>query len=426
MSRIRPITCTFGVAAALLVGLVGCNAAVPSASPSASRVPTIAPSTASPSAGESVDPNAIYAEINAQVQAIRGLEEKEPIQPSIVSPETFGQVLEKSIRENSPPELLAAYERLYKGMDLLEDASSLEDLYVDLLQSQAAGLYDPASKKLYVLSREGAVGAVEKVYYSHEYEHALQDQHFDLRKLTDGLTDQTDRQLARQALVEGDAYTVMTVWLTQNLGLAEILEIVQAGDDPETQAALDRIPPIIKEQILFSALQGTTWVQGLQLAGGWQAIDEAFAQPPESTEQILHADKWASFEPPVEVTIPDDVTTRMGQGWSETLQDTFGERQLAVWLGPEHDGDRAAAGWGGDRVVLLDGPDDSWAIALVSEWDDSGEARDFADAATARLDAAAIHGSVVHQPGRTSVTVLFASDDAVAVGLDRIFGNTGV
>lgn len=375
MTRFRSIAPVVAATSALLFALVGCNpTTVPSASPSPTPTATPGPSTGSPSPTASVDPDDIYAAINAQVQAIRGLDEKEPIKPSIVSQAELGQVLERSIREDAPPELLAAYERLYKGMDLLEPDASLEDLYVDLLQSQVAGLYDPATKKLYVLSKEGTIGAVEKVYYSHEYEHALQDQHFDLQKLTDGLTDQSDRQLARQALVEGDAYAVMGVWLTQNLEVSEILEIVQAGSDPETQAALERIPLIIREQILFSAIQGSTWVQGLQLNGGWQAIDEAFAQPPESTEQILHADKWASFEPPIEVTIPGDVVTRMGPGWSEGLQDTFGERQLATWLGADQGGDDAAAGWGGDRVVLLDGPAEAWAIALVSEWDDSGEA----------------------------------------------------
>ncbi|HEY7524373.1 MAG TPA: hypothetical protein VH813_05565 [Candidatus Limnocylindrales bacterium] len=423
MTRFRSVA----ISAALVLSLVGCNpATVPSASPSPTPLATPGPSGASQSPTASRDPEEIYAEINRQVQDIRGLDEKEPVEPRIVSPAEMGTVLERAIREDTPPELLAAYERLYMGMDLLAEDASLEDLFVDLLQSQVAGLYDPSTKTLYVVSKEGRVGAIERFFYSHEYLHALQDQHFDLRKLTDGLTDQTDRQLARQALIEGDAYTLMTLWGSQYLGLAGMLEIMQAANDPEATAALDRIPPIIKEQILFAALAGTALVQGIQTSGGWDAVDEAFSRPPDSTEQILHADKWATREPPIEVAIPADVASRMGEGWSVGLQDTFGERQLSVWIGAAQGGDGAAAGWGGDRVVLLDGPDDAWAIALRTEWDDATEAAEFADAATARLDATTGEGSVVHQPGQTEVTVLLGSDTGAAIALDRIFGHTGV
>ncbi len=413
--------------AALVLAVAACQQPTPSPSnsPSGSPSPSAQPSTSgSASPAASADPEAIYARINAQVQAIRGLDEREPIEPRIVSPNELRDVLERTIREETPPELLAAYERLYKGMDLLDADASLEDLYVDLLQSQVAGLYDPATESLYVLSKEGDVGAVEKVYYSHEYLHALQDQHFGLEALTDGLTDQTDRQLAIQALVEGDAYTLMTIWLQQNLQREELMEVLQAGSDPEATAVLQRIPPIIRAQILFSAIRGTLWIQTLQAIGGWEAVDAAFADPPQSTEQILHADKWEAREAPIEVEIPDDIAARMGDGWSEGLRDTFGEHQLGIWLGDG--GIDAAAGWGGDRAVLLDGPDEAWAIAILTVWDDETEASEFADAATVRFDATGADGGVSFQPGTNEMTILLASSGEVAIGLDRILGDTGV
>jgi hypothetical protein len=411
------------VAIALTATACG-NSTSPSPSSAPSTGPTASPSAPTPLPTTPRDPAEIYAEINAEVQAIRGLEASEPIEPQLVDSAEMSDILERSVREDSPPELLAAYERLYKGMDLIDAGASLPDLFVDLLSSQVAGLYDPETSSLYVVSKEGTVGPVEQVFYAHEFDHALQDQQFDLQQLQENLTDQTDRQLARQALVEGDAYTLMSLWLVQNLTPAEMSEILAAGSDPETLAALERIPPIIKEQILFAALTGTQWVQQMYLSGGWDAVNEAFAEPPDSTEQILHADKWESREPPVEVTIDDGVAADMGAGWTEGLQDTFGEHQLGIWLGPE--GVNAAVGWGGDRVVLLDGPDDAWAIALVTEWDTPADATEFADAAVARLDSAGVDGDVSHQPGQTRVTVLFASDAEAATGLDRIFGNTGV
>ena len=53
---------------------------------------------------------------------------------------------------------------------------------------------------------------------------------------------------------------------------------------------------------------------------------------PESTEQILHADKYTAGEAPIAVTLPADLATRLGPGWSVPLQDTFGEFQLGIWL----------------------------------------------------------------------------------------------
>jgi len=408
------------VVAALAVGAVAFAQTVVRPSPT----PSGSPASPSATATASQDASAVYETINDQVQQLRGLAEKKPVDPKLVSRAELGEVLKRAVEEDQPPELLAAYERLYKGMDLLDRDASLSAVYLDLLESVVAGLYDPQTESLYVLSKEGGVGPVERVFYSHEYDHALQDQHFDLEKMQEGLTDQTDRGLARQALIEGDAYVLMTYWLRDNLDAEEIGEVLRVSSDPEAQAALARIPEIVQAQILFAATQGTQWVLRLQGIGGWAAIDEIWRDPPESTEQILHVDKWESREPPVDVSIPEDVAGEMGEGWSIGLQDTFGEHQLGIWLGGAST--EAAAGWGGDRAVLLDGPADAWGIALVSEWDTPADATEFADAAVARLDAAGSTGDVVHQPGRTRVTVLFASDDAAAVSLDRVFGHTGV
>ena len=164
------------------------------------RRPLPSPSAApSPTPAGSADVDALYAEINEQVRAIRGLDEKKPIAPTIVSPEELSTVIRTTFDHDYPPAQVAADEQLYKGLGLIPMDADLEAIFVDLLESQVAGLYDPVTDGLYVLSKEGGVGPVEKVYYSHEYDHALQDQHFDLEAMTEGLQDQTDRLLARQA-----------------------------------------------------------------------------------------------------------------------------------------------------------------------------------------------------------------------------------
>jgi hypothetical protein len=427
------------MAAVLVLAIAGCDGAV-GPSPTSSASPIVSPTAvASPPGSADASPTgsedlaAIYAAINQQVQDIRGLDEREPVEPQVVSSDELADVLERQIREETPADLLSAYERLYQAVSLMPRDQSLADVYVDLLESQVAGLYVPGERSLYVLSKEGGVGAIERVLYAHEYEHALQDQHFDLRAIQpEDLVDDTDRQLARQALVEGDAYVLMSQWLQRHLTPAELLEVLAASNDDETIKALEDIPPIVSNQILFPATHGFLWAMGVQAGGGWQALDAAFADPPDSTEQILHQDKWASREPPIEVELPDDLAESLGERWDLTLEDGLGEHQIGVWLtGSVPTGafppapPEAAVGWGGDRLAFLEGPDDGWAVAIATEWDTAADADEFHDAIVEH--ASDWPSGLVTAPADTNeVWVLIASDATIATRLESALGLVGV
>jgi hypothetical protein len=421
-SRLSPIA--LAVATALVVA--ACGNAAPSASPTPTPVPS--PSAApSPTPAGSADVDSLYAEINEQVRAIRGLDEKKPIAPTILSPEELSTVIRTTFDHDYPPAQVAADEQLYKGLGLIPMDADLEAIFVDLLESQVAGLYDPVTDGLYVLSKEGGVGPVEKVYYSHEYDHALQDQHFDLEAITDGLEGQTDRLLARQAIVEGDAYTLMTYWLQQHLSPAEIGEVVQAADDPELQAALNRIPAIVQAQILFAAFEGTQFALQTQLSGGWPAIDAVLRDPPASTEQVKHPEKYNSREAPIEVDLPDDLASRMGTGWSVVQENTFGEHQTSIWLGSPTvaAAKDAAAGWGGDRIAVLGGPNETWAIAWQTAWDTAADAAEFEVTADAAVAKAGGPGSILPGEGGTTRWVVIGSDDATLAKVANVLGLAG-
>jgi hypothetical protein len=398
-----------------------CGSTTPPATPSASA--TGAP-TAEPTPAASQDLAAVYAQINSQVQAIRGLDELKPIVAKIISQDELSDVLRTSFDRDYPATRMAADEALYKGLGLLPADAKLADVYLDLLESQVAGLYDPTTDGLYVLSKEGGVGPVEKFFYSHEYDHALQDQHFNLEKFQKDVEGHADRLMARQALLEGDAYLTMTLWLQANMTPAEIGEIFAQASDPEVEAALQRIPPIVQAQILFAATQGTLFVTIQQGSAGWAAIDQAFSDPPESTEQIMHPDKWTAREAPVAVDLPDDLATRMGKGWSVGLEDTWGEHQLGIWLGGTRQA-AAAEGWGGDRITLLQGPEDAWAIAWHTVWDSASDASEFETAAATALGNGPGKGSVLPGEGGTTRWVVIGSTDAVLGKLAGVLGLAG-
>ena len=107
--------------------------------------------------------------------------------------------------KETPPDYLAANERLYKALGLIPADANLRDLSFDLLGGGVVGFYRHDEGSLYVVSQARQPAATERWTFAHEYDHALQDQNFTVFKDQKGILDQTDRIMARQAVFEGDA-----------------------------------------------------------------------------------------------------------------------------------------------------------------------------------------------------------------------------
>src|SRR5919112_284811 len=129
--------------------------------------PASPPSNASPTAA--ADLKEVYAAIEDQVVAIRGLTPKAPVDPQVLDDAGIKKFVSDSFSKDNPAEVVAANERLLKAFDLLPADASLKDLYLNLLGSQVAGLYSPDDKKLYVVSRSGGLGPAEKTAFAHEF-----------------------------------------------------------------------------------------------------------------------------------------------------------------------------------------------------------------------------------------------------------------
>lgn len=286
---------------------------------------------------------------------------------------------------------MADESRLFIHMGLLPAGSSLEQMELDLQAGQVVGFYDSVSKGLYVLSDSGGVGPTEKLTFSHEYTHALQDQNFGLEKLATDTPDQGDRDLARTALPEGDATLTMTLWAEKYLSLGELLAIAGESLSGPQADQLATAPAILRQTLMFPYQDGLSFVQGIYNSGGWAAVDKLYSDPPDSTSQILHPQLYAAGVEPVAVTVPA-VPASLGSGWKLTMQDTLGELQLRIWLEGENpstaattSATAATSDWGGDRVGLYEGPNGSWAVLLRTEWRSAAGAAAFSAAATQAL-----------------------------------------
>ena len=223
--------------------------------------------------------------------AERGLAAKQRLVPTILSEAEVKTRIQAEFAKDNPPDEIATSEQTLKALGLLPRRCLAGDLYVDMLGSQVAGFYDPKAKAMFVVSKSGSVGATERATFAHEFTHALQDQNFGLEGIDVDAVGQGDRSLARLALVEGDATLLMARWISRNLGPAEMAELLKV--DPEAQAQLARMPAILRETLLFPYQQGLAFVNGLAASGGWEAVNRAYSRLPDSTEQVLHPEKYA-------------------------------------------------------------------------------------------------------------------------------------
>lgn len=326
-----------------------------------------------------------YDEITQEVSNLRELEILNPIEVTPKTRDQLGVELTEDLEIDYPVEERIADERELIAFGLMEPDVDLGQLIVDLYTEQVAGYYDPETSEMVVV-RDASAGeeltAAEHVTFAHEVVHALQDQHFDLdggvlerEELSD------DQALAITALIEGDASFSEVAYLLERPALLEefLAEIESTEFD---SAILDAAPPIISSTLLFPYEDGFVFVEALHGEGGWELVNSAFTSPPQSTEQILHPEKYLAGEAPVEVDVAD-FTSLLGDDWEVFDDNTFGEYQIRVILQqssmPDEQAVEAAAGWGGDTYVVA-GTEDQDAIHWVSTWDTEEDASQFARA----------------------------------------------
>lgn len=410
--------------------------AVAGASPSVSGPPSPAPaSPATPSSsGElPVDPavEARIREIIQQVPGIRGLEPLEEVPFRFITAERFRADLRELFSAENPAASVAAEEDMLKRLGLLKPEADLEELVLELYGSQVAAFYDTRTGSFTVVQRQAGADftSADALVVAHEYVHALQDQRFDLEgtQVTDPA--EGDRALGVLGLIEGDAVAVMIDWAVANLTFEEILGLQEAVT-PADQELLESMPPVLRRQLEFPYTDGFMFVNAIRSAGnGNGAVDAAFGDRPVSTEQIMHPEKYLEREDPVVVELPD-VAAALGQDWAESYRLTLGQMLTGVLVAdgqaappptvpgllPPLPNAEAAAGWGGDRLISLDGPDDTWALVWQTAWDSAADAGEFSAATQAAMDDLRfpheiVASSVVDQLD-SPVLVLVASDEA--------------
>jgi len=343
-------------------------AEAPTRTPKPTQPPT-AEATVTPGSEQNELLAAVSA-IGAEMEMIRGLDATQPVTNNLMSRSEMADYMHDEIDREYTPEEVENDTRAMAALDFVPEDYDLKGELVELYSAQVLGLYDDERNTLYVVSATG-LDLLARITLAHEITHGLQDERFNLNTFLDEDRMSDDEILARQALAEGDATVAMTAYLMNHLSdiTEEDMAALQSEESQESERQLAEAPAIIRETLDFPYTYGETFVSALY-EEGWDAVDAAYADPPVTTEQILHPEKYFTRDEPQLVALPP-LTDTLGTGWRLVDDDTLGEFGMQVYLAQQLDRENAtmaSAGWDGDRYAVYVNGDEE-VLVLSTAWD---------------------------------------------------------
>lgn len=387
--------------------------ACPSA-PASSTVPGSQPLRTTPA----------WQAILQRASELRGLAPREELYRAPLTRESYDQRWGSELaRYYQSPELDAG-RLLSVALGLLDPGVSYAEELRRFQSTLPIGLYDSTNRVLFV-SRDPPDSPLGRVTMAHEIVHALQDQHYGLQSLLSPSDESAGRRnltpeenLAMRALLEGDAILVQRMY--QATTIQDPAELAQLQAEEEAASAnfdFARLPFALFQSAYFPYLYGPAFIFGVLGEGPLTtygqygpAVDALFRNPPTTTSQILHPDRYRAGVGPVPVELRD-VAPVLGGEWVLLSEGPHGEFNHLIlldnWLrGSEPErGAAVASGWTGDRAAVYrrvgaQGTlEDEVVVLLKTRWESPAAAEAWAQAYADTVPLR--YGDPVRYSGRT-------------------------
>ena len=335
-------------------------------------------------------------EILEKVSKLRGLAIKRPVKSGLKSKDEIERSVVQDLDESTSPAEFAATQKTLARLGLVTKDFRLRDYVVKLLREQVAGFYEPKTQEFYLAAWVPI--SEQRTVMAHELMHALQDQHFNLRRFEDWPKGDSDAELAVHALIEGEATIMMYQYALDREGvkldvtllgsLTERMLADSSPDDASRYPVLAGAPAVLRDGLQFPYIYGAGFVQEVLKSGSWSAVDKSYSRLPASTEQIMHPERFITRDDPVKIDMPD-LAGALGREWKKADADVNGEfgYQIALREFIGKAAVKAAAGWGGDRYLLYeDSRNGATMLAQFTVWDTAQDAVEFFDAYSERTE----------------------------------------
>lgn len=300
-------------------------------------------------------------EVAAEVEVLsnfvaeaRGLEFLERVEVVVADDEDFNARLAELVVEDT--EELELQGRLLAALGMIEPDLDLVTVTGQLLTEGVLGFYNRETDELVVRGTELTPYVRQTIV--HELTHALDDQHFELwRPDYEEMLDETPDGFV--SVIEGSGRYVEDLW-EASLTPDELDALEREEARYALEADIGDIPFSLIGLLVAPYEEGLVFVEDILDSGGMSALDAALADPPSTTEQVRHPDKYLAGEERVEVPAPPVDGELLDEG-------VFGERMIALMLGGELDptsADLAASGWAGDWYVGYEPPDGGTCVRV--------------------------------------------------------------
>lgn len=345
----------------------------------------------------------------AELATIRGLPSPGSPPPIMIrSRSETRRYVEQELDRKYPAAQVEAERKAMVAWGLIPADFDLRGLFLDLLAEQAGAYYDPVAKVM-VLA-DWLTPEQQQAALLHELVHALQDRNLPLDQFIAPTAGGGDQLLARQALIEGEAVALSLEVLlkAQGLELQQIPDLSSFHQLTAAQSAgpvFDRAPKFLREQLLFPYTQGLVFVHQFRRRQAWSAFGQLYQDPPRSTAQILHPEKYLDRrQDPVPIALPD-LRSALPLGWRRVNEDELGEWALGAIL-EAHLGEAVArglaTGWRGDRYEVWQAGSGRFLVYRVT-WETEQRAEAFAQAYAGLLESKypPLRGKAAKSPGPT-------------------------
>jgi hypothetical protein len=361
--------------------------------------------------------DAVVARSMARVEAVRGQEFERAVPVEVIARDEYRDRRDTS---NSDTDASTA-NRLHQNvkweamLSVGEDTDAISTLSTTRTQI-IGGFYDYQQDRIVIVSENTTTPKMDEITLSQELFHALQDQQFEVsynRSTREGYN-------AGLGIIEGDGNLVDRRYQQR---CEAAWDCLSPEDEPGGGDSSDLNYGIYLTQFQPYS-DGPKFVKGIYDEGGWGAVNAVYENPPASTEQVIHPEKYPD-EGPVSISFTDTSSDEWripDTGAGGVKYARFGEAGLAAMMmrpvfasggtaapvvGPRDfynftaDGEvsdfqplfyslEATDGWGNDRLYPYITDDSATTnetgYVWKTVWDEVGDAGDFADGYAQLLD----------------------------------------
>lgn len=363
---------------------------------------------------------ALAETVESKVEEARKLKFKEPVRKAQIDRKQLLQYLEIDLRENADPVGERVDQVAFELFGLLESGQDLMQISKDLQTNEIAGFYDPEVKALFVL-KDSPDDELDEETMAHELCHALEDQYYNLKAVDDELEKidryNNDRNFAWASVCEGSAMLLTIQYGMEGMNFSDLadttdMESVETDPAPEEDPNANEVdartrpmgagelhsatdmmnaPPILTRSLMDRYISGATFLTRAGLivqSANDSDLERAFADPPLSSEQIYHPEKY--WDPKLRddprIVKSEDVTYLLGKNWKKIGSNVLGEIGVAVLTDETEEEDAAGTdmsellltpnrttieseGWDGDLYTVYENNAGAAIVVWTSVWD---------------------------------------------------------